>query len=514
MKTITYNNFNVCFIHEGEITKKNDLLELKKSNPKTIFFYKNELNNKKKLIKNLISYLNNDAKLKKVYARDCKILKIIDLKVKSQFLNENHFQGTNSSNIVYGAYKNDKLLAIMTFDNLRYMTKKINKENEYELTRFSVKENHMISGVFGKILKTFIKDYKPKKIITFLDRRFSISNENIYSKNGFKLMKTLSPDYSYYNSEYSSKSLHKFNFGKNKIKIKFPNIYSNNKTEKEMMEELNFIRLWDCGKKRYEIELDDNQKIIFGYIYKITNMINGKIYIGQTIRSLEKRIYEYKKALLYNNSFNNEHLKKSFNKYGFDNFKFEIIDTALDIDELNDKEIKYIKEYDSTNRERGYNIHKGGRNSLLSEETKEKMSQVRKGIKQNENWVKNRVAEKGSDEAKKYGRPKTEEEKRMISEFHKNRERKKWTDEEKKKMSEEKKALGRTKAMEEKLCKAVIRFNIYTKEIKEYVTANDAYENNKEIITLNRIKHICRGTTRNKGNYYWYYKENFKNEKK
>jgi group I intron endonuclease len=61
-------------------------------------------------------------------------------------------------------------------------------------------------------------------------------------------------------------------------------------------------------------------------IYKISNLVNGKFYIGSTIRPTYIRKYEHLSALRNNVHFNN-YLQKSFNKYGEENFKFEVVET-------------------------------------------------------------------------------------------------------------------------------------------------------------------------------------------
>jgi group I intron endonuclease len=149
-------------------------------------------------------------------------------------------------------------------------------------------------------------------------------------------------------------------------------------------------------------------------IYKIENLINGKAYIGQTTRPLNERIAEYKYEHQNNYSFN-DYLFRSFKKYGFQNFSFEIVDFAENIDELNAKEIHWIKHFDTVNRVKGYNIKEGGRNAPVAEETRKKMSIARRGKKQSEEWVKNRIPVSGTEEAKKYGRPKTLEQRLYIS---------------------------------------------------------------------------------------------------
>lgn len=91
------------------------------------------------------------------------------------------------------------------------------------------------------------------------------------------------------------------------------------------------------------------------------------------------------------------------NKYGFENFKFELLEICTSLDDMNQLEIDYIKKYNSTNKKNGYNIEKGGDNYFVSDETRKKMSETGKGRKQSKEWVAKRIPPKGSDEAKKYG---------------------------------------------------------------------------------------------------------------
>lgn len=93
-----------------------------------------------------------------------------------------------------------------------------------------------------------------------------------------------------------------------------------------------------------------------GVIYKITNSINYKIYIGKTI-NLQKRIAKYKRSLKKESSQN---IIKSMKKYGFENFMFEIIYECESLDELNDKEKYFINSFNSMNEEVGYNMTSGG----------------------------------------------------------------------------------------------------------------------------------------------------------
>ena len=92
-------------------------------------------------------------------------------------------------------------------------------------------------------------------------------------------------------------------------------------------------------------------------IYKITNIINNKVYIGLTTTSLKKRWRAHKNSINENNS---KHLYRSMRKYGIENFKIEQIDETEDFKILGEKERYYIKLYDSRNPEKGYNLTAGG----------------------------------------------------------------------------------------------------------------------------------------------------------
>lgn len=94
-------------------------------------------------------------------------------------------------------------------------------------------------------------------------------------------------------------------------------------------------------------------------IYKITNNINGKSYIGQSI-DIKKRWREHKSASFNKNSKDYDMvIHRAIRKYGKENFSFEILEEC-NKEELNKKEIEWIEKYDSTNK--GYNVSLGGNN--------------------------------------------------------------------------------------------------------------------------------------------------------
>ena len=91
-------------------------------------------------------------------------------------------------------------------------------------------------------------------------------------------------------------------------------------------------------------------------IYKATNILNNKSYIGLTTRTLKERKLEHLRHL----DIENTYFHKAIKKYGKDNFIWEVLnDTANTIEELQELEIKYIKEL-NTLSPNGYNISTGG----------------------------------------------------------------------------------------------------------------------------------------------------------
>jgi len=115
-------------------------------------------------------------------------------------------------------------------------------------------------------------------------------------------------------------------------------------------------------------------------IYKVINTVNGKSYIGQTVRSLGVRKFEHLQML---NSGLNLHFHRALRKYGEENFEWEVIDdTAKTIEELNEKEKHYIKKYDTfCDNGCGYNMTTGGKNALHSKKTLEKLRKAKLGKK-------------------------------------------------------------------------------------------------------------------------------------
>lgn len=180
---------------------------------------------------------------KKIFARKTTV-KEINSKEKNKFFLENHLQGKDSASVKIGLFYKNKLVSAMTFCKPKFFKK--DDKKTFELSRFASKLNIQVIGGASKLLKYFIINYNPKTIITYSDRR--ISNGNLYEKLGFLYDNKTGPNYWYFKS---GKKYYRFNFRKSNLKKLFPKIYSDDKTEWQIMQEAGYDRIWDCGNDKW-----------------------------------------------------------------------------------------------------------------------------------------------------------------------------------------------------------------------------------------------------------------------
>lgn len=161
-------------------------------------------------------------------------------------------------------------------------------------------------------------------------------------------------------------------------------------------------------------------------VYKHTNKSNGKVYIGITCQKPEHR---WNGGRGYKG---NDHFFKSILKYGWSNFKHEILYENLEELQAKTLEISLIRFYDSTNPNNGYNISTGGESCSgykHSDEARKKISEFNKGRK-----VSDETKKKLSESHK--GHKHSDESRKKMSESLKGRKRKPFSDEWKRKISE------------------------------------------------------------------------------
>lgn len=150
-------------------------------------------------------------------------------------------------------------------------------------------------------------------------------------------------------------------------------------------------------------------------VYQHKNKINGKVYIGITSRKPEER--------WGSNGVNyktNPHFYAAIQKYGWDNFEHNILYINCTKEEACLMEQILIKQYNSTNREFGYNSTSGGETFTMNAESRQKLSNAMKG---NKNSLGHPCSEEKKEKIRQAqkGRTFTEEHKKKLSEAAKKR---------------------------------------------------------------------------------------------
>ena len=237
--------YNGLYYHSDKFQETNYHLDKTeaclKQDIKLIHIFEDEWTYKKEIVKsrllNLIGFSEN-----KIYARNCEI-KEVDSREASEFLDENHIQGKVGAKIRIGLYYNNELVSIMTFGELRKSLGNNKKEGSFELLRFCNKLNTNVIGGASKLLKYFENNFEYEEIISYADRRWS--NGDLYEKLDFDTISKTTPNYFYVRGD---KREPRFKYRKD---ILVKEGYDKTKTEKEIMKERGYNRIYDCGSLKF-----------------------------------------------------------------------------------------------------------------------------------------------------------------------------------------------------------------------------------------------------------------------
>jgi hypothetical protein len=175
---------------------------------------------------------------KKLFARKTKLSKISCEEI-GEFLDKHHLQKTCNASINYCLKNIDNdVVAVMNFSKARF-----SKNTEaWELVRFA--SDGLVVGGAQKLFSAFIKDYHPKKIISYADLRWS--NGKLYEILGFDLISITSPNYWYFKN---LQRLNRMRFMKSKL---IKDGYDSSLTESVIMKSKGYNKIWDCGSLKYE----------------------------------------------------------------------------------------------------------------------------------------------------------------------------------------------------------------------------------------------------------------------
>lgn len=200
--------------------------------------FENEWQDKQDIVKSIIL-----SKLKKlncnIYARDCRVV-VASKQQKKDFLAANHLQGNDNSQIALALMHQGEIVAMMTFGSRQISAKKT-----YELIRFCCKCYTSVVGGASKLFKYFLNNYDANKITTYADLRYCYDG-SFYKKLGFTHTKTTAPAYWYTDTK---QVLHRFNFQKHML---VKQGYDAALTEREIMLQRGWRRIWDCGHMVFE----------------------------------------------------------------------------------------------------------------------------------------------------------------------------------------------------------------------------------------------------------------------
>lgn len=177
------NNNVELFIYE----KDPNLIDNDKSK-RSIFINKTQLVNEYEKILNRIKVVI--GKGKREYARNSVVARI-DKKVAMEFLKDHHLNVAFPGKYRYGLFMNGELMSVAIFSGGRRIKDKPEGYRSFELIRFCHKSDYLIVGGISKLIKSFIKDFKPGDIMTYADALWT--QESSLEIIGFKEESFLEP---------------------------------------------------------------------------------------------------------------------------------------------------------------------------------------------------------------------------------------------------------------------------------------------------------------------------------
>jgi predicted nucleic acid-binding Zn ribbon protein len=181
--------------------------------------------------------LNKLGKARKVYARKCTI-KEPSCSETREFFTRTHLQGNCSSTVKLGLYHDGVLVSCMTFRK--------HPKYEWEIARFSSTLNTVVVGAASKLLRHFERQYNPRSLMSFANRRWSTGA--LYEKLGFDLVSTTAPNYFYF-KENENVLYPREKFQKHKLAEL--DGFNPQKTERQNMFNLGYRVIFDAGNKKY-----------------------------------------------------------------------------------------------------------------------------------------------------------------------------------------------------------------------------------------------------------------------
>lgn len=209
-----------------------------------IQIFEDEYRDKPQIVKSRLLNLIGETP-RKIYARQCE-LKEVTSGESMKFLAENHIQGALGATHRIGLYLEDELVSLMTFGEMRKNLGSTPKQGHFELLRFCNKVDTNVVGAASRSLKHFLKLANPIEITSFADLRWS--QGELYNTLGFDLEYQTEPNY-YYTKGIDREN--RFKYRKSELVRKGLDA---NKTERQLMSEQGFYRIYDTGSLKYKLK--------------------------------------------------------------------------------------------------------------------------------------------------------------------------------------------------------------------------------------------------------------------
>jgi hypothetical protein len=243
--------YNGIYWHSDAIRKDQNYhydkwLACKDKGIQLIQIWEDEWNRNPEQIKRMLAHKLGISNERKVFARKTTVVELNKVQTEL-FLNENHVQGYASGSYYLGLKdkSNDELVSVLVLKNEAGTEGKT-----LNIIRYATSAN--VVGGFTKLLSYATKAYSPEGYITFSDH--CVSDGGLYANHSFVADKELPPDYMYVVGNVRK---HKFGYRLKRFKDDPKLLWEEGLTERELADLNGLKRIWDAGKTRWVLALDN-----------------------------------------------------------------------------------------------------------------------------------------------------------------------------------------------------------------------------------------------------------------
>jgi len=211
-----------------DLAKRRNALE---NGVRHVMIFEDEWTHGRPKMENFFRNILHISSAKSLRPSGCKI-QLVDAKVADPFYDKFHYIGACKAKINYGVFLESELVACCSFKRPTRQSK-----HDWELVRMAACPDSRVHGVWSKILKRFVSEFKPASVVSFSDNR--LFDGKVYEKIGFEFDGDVKP------SRYWWKNKHRFH----QSAMRKPR--GETMTETELRKSQGYSEIWDLGKKRW-----------------------------------------------------------------------------------------------------------------------------------------------------------------------------------------------------------------------------------------------------------------------